>query len=56
MRIDDERSSQELVSDAAVLARLEGLEGHARAAEKRASSAAAAADEAKASPSKRVRQ
>lgn len=35
MRIDDEDAAQEQVSDAVVLARLEGLEGHARAAEKR---------------------
>jgi len=35
MRIDDEAASQEQVKDAIVLARLEGLEGHARAAEKR---------------------
>jgi len=35
MDIDDVKKSQELVEDAAKLARLEGLEGHARAAEKR---------------------
>jgi len=35
MRIDDELASQQLISDAATLARLEGLEGHARAAEQR---------------------
>ena len=37
MRIEDEVKSQVLVNDAARLARLEGLEGHARAAEKRKS-------------------
>jgi histidinol dehydrogenase len=36
MDIDNEKASQELVNDAAALARLEGLEGHARAAERRA--------------------
>lgn len=35
MRIDDQEAAQQLVEDAAVLARLEGLEGHARAAERR---------------------
>jgi len=35
MRIDDEAAAQEQIKDAIVLARLEGLEGHARAAEKR---------------------
>jgi len=35
MRIDDQAAAQEQVSDSVVLARLEGLEGHARAAEKR---------------------
>ncbi|KDO33061.1 histidinol dehydrogenase [Saprolegnia parasitica CBS 223.65] len=35
MRIDDAAQSQELVRDAVALARIEGLEGHARAAEKR---------------------
>jgi len=35
MRIDDAQASQALVEDAAQLARLEGLEGHARAAEAR---------------------
>lgn len=35
MRIDDEQASQSLVKDSAVLARMEGLEGHARAAEQR---------------------
>lgn len=39
MKIEDELKSQELVEDAAHLARLEGLEGHARAAEKRRSAA-----------------
>jgi len=33
MRIDDATASQTLVQDAVALARLEGLEGHARAAE-----------------------
>ncbi|KAI9910381.1 hypothetical protein PsorP6_010925 [Peronosclerospora sorghi] len=35
MRIDDAQASQTLVQDSALLARMEGLEGHARAAEKR---------------------
>ncbi|GMF21085.1 unnamed protein product [Phytophthora lilii] len=35
MRIDDAEESQALVQDSALLARMEGLEGHARAAEKR---------------------
>jgi len=35
MRVDDEKASQEMVNDSIVMARLEGLEGHARAAEKR---------------------
>merc|ERR1712118_106793 len=35
MRIDDQAAAQEQVKDAIALARLEGLEGHARAAEKR---------------------
>ncbi|OQR99252.1 histidinol dehydrogenase [Achlya hypogyna] len=35
MRIDDAVQSQELVRDAVALARIEGLEGHARAAEQR---------------------
>jgi len=35
MRIDDVSAAQEQVADAIALARLEGLEGHARAAEKR---------------------
>ncbi|OQR89441.1 histidinol dehydrogenase [Thraustotheca clavata] len=35
MRIDDAKKSQELVEDAVALARIEGLEGHARAAEQR---------------------
>ncbi|KAF4325298.1 hypothetical protein BBO99_00000369 [Phytophthora kernoviae] len=35
MRIDDAKASQALVQDSALLARMEGLEGHARAAEKR---------------------
>ncbi|CAI5718877.1 unnamed protein product [Peronospora destructor] len=35
MRIDDAKESQALVKDSTLLARMEGLEGHARAAEKR---------------------
>jgi len=35
MRIDDEAAAQGQVNDAIALARMEGLEGHARAAEKR---------------------
>lgn len=35
MRIDDQEKAQQQISDSVVLARLEGLEGHARAAEKR---------------------
>ena len=35
MRIDDAKASQGVVRDSAMLARIEGLEGHARAAEKR---------------------
>lgn len=35
MRIDDAQESQALVQDSALLARMEGLEGHARAAEQR---------------------
>ncbi len=35
MRIDEEGKSQEMVEDSVRMARLEGLEGHARAAEKR---------------------
>jgi histidinol dehydrogenase len=38
LRIESEQESQPLVNDAAQFARLEGLEGHARAAEKRQSS------------------
>ncbi|KAI9906968.1 hypothetical protein PsorP6_016424 [Peronosclerospora sorghi] len=34
-RIDDAQESQTLVQDSALLSRMEGLEGHARAAEKR---------------------
>jgi phosphoribosyl-ATP pyrophosphohydrolase/phosphoribosyl-AMP cyclohydrolase/histidinol dehydrogenase len=37
MRIDDSKASQAMVHDSIVMARLEGLEGHARAAEKRLS-------------------
>merc|ERR1712241_1087279 len=39
MRIDDQEAAQQLVKDATALARLEGLEGHARAAEQRLCSA-----------------
>jgi phosphoribosyl-ATP pyrophosphohydrolase/phosphoribosyl-AMP cyclohydrolase/histidinol dehydrogenase len=35
MRVDQPQSSQEMVEDSVRMARLEGLEGHARAAEKR---------------------
>ena len=35
MRIDDSKASQGMVDDSIVMARLEGLEGHARAAESR---------------------
>eukprot|EP00446_Apocalathium_sp_SHHI-4_P062931 CAMPEP_0177418362 /NCGR_PEP_ID=MMETSP0368-20130122/69140_1 /TAXON_ID=447022 ORGANISM="Scrippsiella hangoei-like, Strain SHHI-4" /NCGR_SAMPLE_ID=MMETSP0368 /ASSEMBLY_ACC=CAM_ASM_000363 /LENGTH=406 /DNA_ID=CAMNT_0018887999 /DNA_START=15 /DNA_END=1236 /DNA_ORIENTATION=- len=35
MRIDDREGAQQQVADSVLLARLEGLEGHARAAEKR---------------------
>ena len=35
MRVDDGLASQPAVRDAVRLARLEGLEGHARAAERR---------------------
>jgi len=35
MRIDDKKECQEMVEDSVRMARLEGLEGHARAAEKR---------------------
>mmetsp|Transcript_41618 Transcript_41618/g.50634 ORF Transcript_41618/g.50634 Transcript_41618/m.50634 type:complete len:487 (+) Transcript_41618:35-1495(+) len=35
MRVDNESQSQEMVEDSIRMARLEGLEGHARAAEKR---------------------
>lgn len=35
MRIDDKAKAQEQVEDSVILARLEGLEGHARAAERR---------------------
>jgi len=35
MRIDDDAAAQEQIKDSIALARLEGLEGHARAAEKR---------------------
>lgn len=35
MRIDDDAASQTMVNDSIVMARLEGLEGHARAAEQR---------------------
>jgi histidinol dehydrogenase len=35
MRVDDPKASQPMVNDSIVMARLEGLEGHARAAEAR---------------------
>ncbi|KAL3935092.1 MAG: hypothetical protein SGBAC_009317 [Bacillariaceae sp.] len=35
MRVDDKRASQGMVEDSVTMARLEGLEGHARAAESR---------------------
>ena len=35
MRIDDQKASQSMVDDSIVMARLEGLEGHARASEAR---------------------
>merc|ERR1719157_174689 len=35
MRVDDEKKSQGMVEDAITMARCEGLEGHARAAEHR---------------------
>lgn len=35
MRIDDQKASQDMVDDSIVMARLEGLEGHARASEAR---------------------
>jgi phosphoribosyl-ATP pyrophosphohydrolase/phosphoribosyl-AMP cyclohydrolase/histidinol dehydrogenase len=35
LRIDDPTASQELVKDAVALGRHEGLEGHARSAERR---------------------
>ena len=35
MRVDDKAASQGMVDDSVVMARLEGLEGHARAAETR---------------------
>merc|ERR1712159_810439 len=35
MRVDDAAAAREQVEDAVALARLEGLEGHARAAERR---------------------
>jgi phosphoribosyl-ATP pyrophosphohydrolase/phosphoribosyl-AMP cyclohydrolase/histidinol dehydrogenase len=35
MRVDDVSASQAMVNDSIVMARLEGLEGHARAAEMR---------------------
>jgi len=39
MRVDDEKASQGMVDDSIVMARLEGLEGHARAAECRSATA-----------------
>jgi len=47
MRIDDQEASQDLVKDSAALARIEGLEGHARAAEKRLLASGGAANGAK---------
>jgi len=41
MRIDDAEAAQVQVKDSVALARLEGLEGHARAAERRLSSSEA---------------
>jgi len=35
MRIDDQKASQDMVDDSIIMARLEGLEGHARASEAR---------------------
>jgi len=35
MRIDNKKESQDMVEDSVRMARLEGLEGHARAAEAR---------------------
>ena len=35
LRVDDPAAAREMVEDAVALARLEGLEGHARAAERR---------------------
>ena len=35
MRVDDASASKGMVEDSVVMARCEGLEGHARAAEKR---------------------
>jgi len=35
MRVDNKEDSQPMVEETIVMARLEGLEGHARAAEKR---------------------
>ena len=35
IKIDDTRGSKEMVEDTVIMARCEGLEGHARAAEKR---------------------
>lgn len=54
MRVDDAEASQQVVKDAVQLARLEGLEGHARAAEKRLTNGKQA-DQA-ASPAKKARK
>lgn len=47
MRIDDKKASQVMVDDSIVMARLEGLEGHARAAEARSSTTEPAYKKAK---------
>ena len=47
MRIDKKKESQEMVEDSVRMARLEGLEGHARAAEARSLSMTPAYKKAK---------
>jgi phosphoribosyl-ATP pyrophosphohydrolase/phosphoribosyl-AMP cyclohydrolase/histidinol dehydrogenase len=47
MRIDNQKDSQDMVNDSIVMARLEGLEGHARAAEARSLSVEPAYKKAK---------
>ena len=47
MRVDDTSASQTAVKDAVMLARIEGLEGHARAAEHRLGGDEPAAKKAK---------